>query len=98
MPALNTATRKFNPSLGPVSPVKTGTGSYIGIPINAETFKVLQSEITIGMVPFVKKATKPNKRGEEYFFLEFLPPSELQDGQANWKKTTTRAKTTEDSI
>lgn len=82
MPAKNntgtgTGTKKeFNPSLGPLSPAKSGSGNYVGIPINADTFATLQSKITIGMTPLLKKSPKLNKNGQEYFFLEFLPQQE----------------------
>lgn len=71
-----------NPSLGPVFPTKSGTGNYVGIPLDAAKLELLKLQITAGATPFLKKAPRPDKLGREYFFVEFLPPQGTDTGEA----------------
>lgn len=78
----STAQTPRNPTITALFATKNGSGNFTSPPIDAEAFKVIQTQLSLGNVLFLKKSKKQDKNGNDYFFLEVMPPYEnANDGR-----------------
>lgn len=97
MSNLSAAKTPRNPTITAVFPTKNESGNFISPPLNSEAFTVIQKNVAIGNRLFLKKSTKQDKNGNEYFFLEILPPMDGEAPTAN-RNSGKKKSTTDDSI
>lgn len=87
-----------NPTITALFATKNGSGNFTSPPIDAEAFKVIQTQLSLGNVLFLKKSKKQDKNGNDYFFLEVMPPYDNANEGRGTRKPTGRTRNQEDSV